>query len=519
MAIVRVINPTQIIQERLRVAAYARVSSYSLDQIHSFIAQINYYTKYIDERPDWQLVDIYVDEGITGTKIEKRDDFIRLINDCKKGKIDRIITKSISRFARNHYECISTVRMLKKYGVSIYFEEEDVDTATISSEITLSIGALSSQEASKTISKNMRWSYRKRMEKGEYVNAPPAYGYRLQNKTMLSNQSEESVVLRIYDLFLSGRGKQAIANILKSENVPKKDGKFEWHYRTVNYILNNERYIGDALFQKSYTTNQFPFYRKKNKGEMPQYYVENNHLPIINRDVYKSTQALQKLRKQDHLPPIIYPLTKKLICSYCGHLFRRLMVNGKPYWRCAYSASGKRNCTGINLPETQIYDAFILMVNKLTSHREQIILPMISELEKMQCKLSGTQNKIYLIDKEIANLNNQNLMVVRLYNNGILSTTDYTEQSNAINQKVSKLRSDRRKLLQQDESDEIINGINELNEILAETTNPIVDFDKDLFSDIVQSIAVHSNTRIQFKLIGGFELIDTIPYKERRIKK
>lgn len=516
MAVIRVINPAKIMQELLRVAAYARVSSDSADQIHSFIAQINYYTKYINERPDWSLVDIYADEGLTGTKIDKRNDFIRLIEDCKKGKIDRIITKSIPRFARNHYECISTIRLLKEYGVSVYFEEEDIDTDTMSSELVLSMGAILAEQGSMSISKNMRWSCRGRMETGEYINAPPAYGYKLENKIMIPNNQGEEVVHRIFDMFLSGSGKQTIANILISEKIPQKNGKVEWHRSTVDYILNNERYIGDALLQKSYTTNAFPFQRKRNRGELPQYYIENDHVPILNKKVFESAQKLQEVKKRNHCLQIIYPLSRKLICPDCGHLFRRIIINNKPYWRCAYASSGKRNCTGISLPETQIYDAFILMVNKLTDNKEQILIPMIEQLEKMQSRLSGTQNKIYLIDKEIANLNNQNLMIVRLYNNEILSPADYTEQSNEINKKVSQLRSDRRRLLQQDENDEMLNGLQELNQILSEITQPQTEFDKELFADIVQNISVQSNTSLQFKLIGGLELVETIPYKERR---
>lgn len=245
----------------IRLAPYARVSSNSEDQLHSFAAQVRYYTDYTRNHPGYTLVDVYADEGITGTCMEKRDDFNRLIRDCKKGKIDRIITKTIARFARNYTELLTVTRMLRTMGISIYFEEQGIDTETIDLEMMLTLPGIAAQKESETISDNMRWSYQKRMESGEFNCCRAAYGYELVNGELRVNDTEAAVVRRIFHLYLQGCGKQAIANQLNAEEVPKRYGYTTWHSFTIDYILNNERYMGDALLQKSYTTDALP-YRK-----------------------------------------------------------------------------------------------------------------------------------------------------------------------------------------------------------------------------------------------------------------
>ncbi len=221
------------------IAPYTRVSSNSEDQLHSFAAQVKHYTEYVAEHPEYELVDIYADEGITGTRMDKRDDFNRLIRDCKKGKIDRIITKSVSRFARNTAEFLAATRALKKMGVSIYFEEQGIDTETVDLELMMTFPGIAAQRESETISENMRWSYQKRMESGDFNCCRAAYGYDLIDGELRINEAEAQVVRRIFHLYLQGCGKQAIANQLNAEGVPKRYGQKTWHLFTINYILNH----------------------------------------------------------------------------------------------------------------------------------------------------------------------------------------------------------------------------------------------------------------------------------------
>ena len=223
-------------QRILRLAPYTRVSSNSEDQLHSFAVQVKYYTVYAAEHPEYELVDIYADEGVTGTRMDKRDDFNRLIRDCKKGKIDRIITKTVSRFARNTAELLTVTRALKEMGISIYFEEQGIDTATLDLELVMTFPGIAAQRESETISENMRWSYQKRMESGEFNCCRAAYGYDLVDGELQINEAEAEVIRRIFHLYLQGCGKQAIANQLNADGVPKRYGQKTWHLFTIDYI-------------------------------------------------------------------------------------------------------------------------------------------------------------------------------------------------------------------------------------------------------------------------------------------
>ena len=243
---------------RIRLAAYCRVSSDSADQLHSFAAQIRYFKDYERKHPEYKLIDIYADEGLSGTCLEKRDEQNRLIRDCKKGRIDRIIVKSVSRFARNTQELLAMIRALKEIGVSIYFEEQDIDTDKLNMEMIITFPGMAAQQESEAISGNMRWSYKKRMESGDFNCCTPAYGYDQIDGQLVINQEEANVVRRIFDMYLRGMSMQSIASELAAKEIPRKYGYQKWSYMTIRYILNNERYIGDALLQKTYTTDTLP---------------------------------------------------------------------------------------------------------------------------------------------------------------------------------------------------------------------------------------------------------------------
>lgn len=235
---------------QIRLAAYCRVSSDSSDQLHSFAAQIKYYSEYCKRHPEYKFVDIYADEGITGTSMEKRDDFRRMLRDCKKGLIDRIIVKSMSRFARNTEEMLTALRALEQMEVSVYFEEQGLDTKSMNSEMFATFPGMVAQQESVSISQNMRWSYKKRMESGEFNCCAPAYGFDLINGKLVINETEAAVIRRIFDLYLQGYGTPAISKILNEDGVPRRHGYEKWLPSSINYVLNNERYMGDALLQK-----------------------------------------------------------------------------------------------------------------------------------------------------------------------------------------------------------------------------------------------------------------------------
>ena len=325
------ISPSAVPEKRIRIAAYCRVSSDSSDQLHSFSAQVQYYNRLIRENQTMELVDIYADEGITGLKTAKRDDFNRLVNDCCKGRIDRVLTKSVSRFARNTADALMYARMLREHGVTILFEKENIDTAFLSSELLLALSGAQAQEESVSISRNMRWSVERRMKNGTYLASSVPYGYALRNGALQICESEAETVRFIFRSFLSGIGKKDIADVLNTNNTPKRFASDTWRINTIHYILTNERYIGDALLQKSYTTDTLPFTRKQNAGEKAQYYVENMNLPIIAKEDFEAVQRIIHGRASSRSKQAEYVLGKKIRCK-CGAAYTPIRVNGKQYW-------------------------------------------------------------------------------------------------------------------------------------------------------------------------------------------
>lgn len=289
MAQVKIIAPQTREAEHLRVAAYCRVSSDSKDQLHSYAAQIRNYAEEIARHDGWELVDVYADEGLTGTRMDQRDDFNRMMRDCRKGKIDRILAKSVSRFARNTRDCLSALRELFAMGVSVRFEKENIDTKTLTTELMVRVSGSLAQQESISISANQKISYQRRMERGEFITCSAPYGYRIIDKKNLEIIPEEATTVQwIFDAYLNGLSAEWIADQLTRRGIENTNTRKPWTAYGIRYILRNEKYIGDALGQKKFTKG-FPFFRKRNHGEQEQYYVENTHLPIIEREQFEKS--------------------------------------------------------------------------------------------------------------------------------------------------------------------------------------------------------------------------------------
>ena len=500
---------------QIRLAAYCRVSSDSSDQLHSFAAQIKYYSEYCKRHSEYKFVDIYADEGITGTIMEKRDDFRRMLRDCKKGLIDRIIVKSMSRFARNTEEMLTALRALEQMEVSVYFEEQGLDTKSMNSEMFATFPGMVAQQESVSISQNMRWSYKKRMESGEFNCCAPAYGFDLINGKLVINETEAAVIRRIFDLYLQGIGMQTIANILNNEGVRRQYGRKKWHHTTVNYVLNNERYKGDALLQKQITTLTLPFKKQRNHGEQPMYYVENSNPAIVSQETYEAVQALIKSRQPSYKRKAkTYPLTRTLFCPDCGHTFRRQVVNGTAYWLCAAKATNKTDCVWRRVKEDEVYAAFNLMIRKVQANREYLLGTLIRQLEELQYRTTGSQQRIKEIDREIADLTAQNLVLSRLHGKGVLNAADYTAQSDVLENKITELRIERRTKITDSDENEMLDELKMRNDMLKEVEIGI-DFDAELFEQTVDSITVDSNELLTFHLAGGISLPEKIREKGR----
>ena len=497
-----------------RLAAYCRVSSDSEDQLHSFAAQVCYYTNYEKQNPDVELVGIYADEGLSGTSMKNRSELQRLIQDCQKGKIDRIVTKSVSRLARNTQDLLNTIRLFKSLDVSVYFEEQGIDTLQMNSELFLTFPGMVAQQESESISGNMRWSYKKRMESGEFNCCHPAYGFDLVNGELIINEKEAAVVRRIFDMYLQGMGKQQIADCLNDETIPKKRGEEKWTLTTVSYILSNERYIGDALLQKKYSTDTFPYIKRPNKGEKPKYYVENANPVIVPKEKYYAARELLQKRMFKLSNSSNHLLSNMMVCAKCGRAFRKQTCRNKLYWITTVAEKTNHCCKKIRISESGIFDAFCIMSYKLKDNQYILIDSLIHQMEQVMDKFNQCIDSISKTDKQIAQLCAQKHVLTKLKNNGVLSSTDYAMQASEIENMIAEHRADRKKLLSEDQENELMDEIKLLKTII-ESSKPSPGFDADLFVKMVKKVYVIDNSTIKFKLLGDIEFTETIDERLR----
>ena len=475
--------------KKIRLAPYCRVSSDSADQKHSFATQIKYFMDYCKRNPEYELVDIYADEGISGTSMFKRDEFNRMILDCENGKIDRIITKSVSRFARNTEELLLILRKLKSLNVSVYFEEQDIDTNRINAEMIVTFPGMAAEQESRSVSDNLRWSCRKRMEQGEFFGNYVAYGYKLENKALVINEDEAVIVREIFDMYLNGIGKSTIAQTLNRKGVPTRENRKAWYTSTISYILTNERYKGDSLLQKKFNSETLPHKHIRNKGQLNKYYIENSHPPIIERDIFDKVQEIINFRSIKKSENGIYPLSKKLICPDCGSVFKRQIVNGKIYWLCRKSSLGQTNCKSRRLLEKSVCNSFVIMLNKIIDNKQILIDDLISNIQTMIKCESKNNRKLYEVDLKIADLGEQNYVISRLHSKGLLDDIEFNSQSTNINNQITELRFKRKLILKEDSCSEWLKEIEELNEIIS-LHNYGEKFSEELFGSIVKRIVV-----------------------------
>ncbi len=364
-----------------RVAAYARVSTDTQEQLSSYEAQIDYYTRFINEKSGWDLVEIYTDEGISATNTKKRDGFKRMIADAIDGKIDMIITKSVSRFARNTVDTLTTVRQLKEKGVEVYFEKENIYTLDSKGELLITIMSSLAQEESRSISENVTWGQRKRFQDGK-VSLPykQFLGYEKGPDGLPKVVEDQATIVRlIYRLFLDGMTPHGIAKHLTLEGIPTPSGKQRWQSSTVDSILTNEKYKGDALLQKCFTVNFLTKRQKVNEGEVPQYYVENSHSAIISPEVHDLVQAEMKKRKAlGQRYSTMGTFASKLICGDCGNFYGSKVWHStdkyrRVIWQCNYKFKNKAKCTSPHLDEEAIKAAFVTAFNSIIDNKDAII--------------------------------------------------------------------------------------------------------------------------------------------------
>ena len=493
----------------LRVAAYCRVSSDSDDQLNSFAAQQSHYYDFIHSHDHWELADIYADEGITGTAAAKRDDFQRMLSDCRKGRIDKILVKSVSRFARNTTDCLEALRELKALGISVYFEEQNIDTKMASSEMMTAVIASCAQAESESISKNMRWSYQKRMESGAFITCKAPFGYRLVDRRLIVEETEARIIQMIFQDFLAGWSTVEIAAKLTGMGIRTREGLDEWKPYTIKRILVNEKYIGDALLQKKYSTDTFPPVKKCNNGERPQYYVENSHQAIISRETFEAAQELLQSKR----PALVgkskhqHAFRKKVICGSCGTFFRRTISKGIPYWVCNDHNSGGA-CTIGPIRETELFSAFCRLHFNLIHHPE-ILAGLLKNLHTLRTRQMLWSPGVVELNRTISDITSQIHQLTLLNQQGLVYPDTYITMSNQLAEQLRKAKQHREKLLEQEDHN-IIGKTRMIMEVLSDGPEYLEVFDEELFCELIDEIVVESNTRIRFRLKNGVELPETI---------
>lgn len=499
--------------EALRVAAYCRVSSDSSDQLHSYATQIKAYTEQIGAHADWELVDVYADEGLTGTRMDKREDFQRLLADCRKGKVDRVLCKSISRFARNTRDCLAALRELSALGVTVYFEKENIDTGTLTSELMVSVSGALAQQESISISQNLKIAWRRMMAAGDFVTTNPPFGYELVDGCGLRiKESEADIVRWIFASYLAGISTREIAKSLTERGILTTEGNAVWNPRSVQLILDNEKYKGDTFTLKRYTTNQFPFAVKRNHGEVDQYYIENSHPAIINTDTFERVQKLKERRtRKRQLDKQDSPLRGKMACGVCGTaLMRRTTGKGLISWVCRKHDENAADCPVGRIPETEIYAAFVRMYNKIRANADIVLKPALTQLDDLERALQRENPAMLEINRAIAQVAEQSHNISKLQTAGLLDADACAAKLSSIQIKLTQLRRERRRLLEHDDIEDAISRLHQTADTIKSGPEQLDTFDESLFEELVERIIAESQTCIRFRLWGGVELTEEV---------
>ena len=434
-------------QEKRKVAGYARVSTDHDDQFSSYEAQIDYYTNYIKGRDDWAFVEVYTDEGITGTSTKHREGFKQMIADALDGKIDLIVTKSVSRFARNTVDSLTTIRQLKEAGVEVYFEKENIWTFDGKGELLLTIMSSLAQEESRSISENCTWGQRKRFADGK-VSVPfqRFLGYdRGPDGNLVVNREQAVIVKRIYSLFLQGMTYYGIADTLTKDGIPTPGGKKKWSISTVKSILSNEKYKGDALLQKSYTVDFLTKKTKVNEGEIPQYYVEDNHEAIIDPEVFEMVQReMAKRGKGKKYHSGVHAFSTKIKCGECGSWYGSKVWHSntkyrRTIWQCNHKFDGDCRCQTPHLTNEEIQLHFLSAANKLLATKGAVI----ANGREMQALLFDTTEP----EKEQAQLLEETQVVSDMVQQAIqenartaLNQTEYQKRYDSLVQRFDRAK-------------------------------------------------------------------------------
>jgi len=497
-----------------RVAAYARVSTKEEEQLNSYETQVAYYTEHIQSNPDWEFVEVYADEGISATNTKKRTNFNRMLADALAGKIDLILTKSISRFARNTVDTLSAVRSLKEKGVEVYFEKENIHTLDSKGELLITIMSSLAQEESRSISENVTWGQRKRMMDGKVTMPYRRFlGYRkgADGKPEIVEEEAETV-RRIYALFLSGSPYRDIAKTLTNQGVPTPGGKTVWSVSTVKSILQNEKYAGNAILQKKYTVDFLTKKVKTNEGEVPQYFVQNSHPAIVSVSDYDLAQAEVRRRSAESQRLIGSKLfCGRIRCGACGgayglKVWHSTAAYRKTVWRCNNKYGKKLYCATPHLTEAELQQAFLQAWRVLLTHKDRYAsryMSELSELENMDT-LHMREAELQAECEETASLAQaciaKNATSVQNQEEYRKQYDDLTARYDRAKEQLDALQKEKLERIAQKER------LCRFMAFLKQTENAPTAFDEKLWRKTVESITVHTRDKVIVRFQSGTEI-------------
>lgn len=491
------------VKPKLKVAAYCRVSTDSDEQATSYEAQMEHYTNFIQKNDEWEFAGIFADDGISGTNTKKREEFNRMIEECMAGHIDMVITKSISRFARNTLDCLKYIRQLKEKNIPVFFEKENINTMDSKGEVLLTIMASLAQQESESLSKNVKMGLQFRYQNGEVqVNHNRFMGYtKDENGHLIIEPSEAEIVKRIYLEYLQGASLKQIGEGLEADGILTAAGKAKWRPETIKKILRNEKYIGDALLQKTYTVDVLTKKRVQNNGIVPQYYVENDHEPIIHRDLYMQVQEEMLRRANLHsgekrkkrVYSSKYALSSIVYCSKCGDIYRRIAWNNRGkhsiVWRCVSRVEhGPSCCDAPTVKETELQNAVVTAINKALGGKGD----MLAALEENIAMVFALEDEgsIESINARLEELQQE-----------LLKRANAKQDYNDLADEIDRLREMKQNAMVENAGREgLKQRIAEMKQFLAEQTERIEEYDESLVRRMVERITVYEDKfTVEFK--------------------
>lgn len=515
------------IKRQLRVAAYCRVSTDDEEQLTSYEAQQTYYTDKIMTNPDWTMAGIYADEGITGTKATKRPEFLKMIRKCKQKKIDLILVKSISRFARNTVDCLNYIRTLKSLGIAVIFEKENINTLNEDSEMLTTIMGAFAQAESESISQNVKWGVRQAMKEGRVsIRYKNLYAYdEGEDGQPKIIESEAAVIRRINDEFLSGRSLPMIKDGLEADKILTPKGGNVWAVSAIRNLLKNEKYCGDVLMQKTFKTDPISGKTKRNTGQLPMYLIQDHHPAIISRDTYNAVQAEFARRTSGKAPSTKlaptgqacysakYALTGIVICGECGNQYRRCVWNkrGKkrPVWRCSSRIDyGSKYChKSPTIYEVPLKSAILDAINSVMSGKGVLIQQIEDAMRMELIPFPGGTMSAGDIERKIKELEAEFQALFEEAQKEPGGYMKYTEEFQRITNDISELKNKKSLLMEKQQSDSAANKrIQDAVRLLNNSSAEVTEWDEGMIRQLVDYVKVLAEDRVLICLRGGIEV-------------